>query len=137
VEKIMISIEAVSRFRWNQDLGEKLKILRTNKKISRAALVTAMAGDLKNSVGNDPPLKIKAENLSLKYIQRLENGESDSIALEALQSIAIALDVSIDELLGADQTLKNSFTNQLTMDNKCPILDYIRHREKRSSHPKG
>jgi transcriptional regulator with XRE-family HTH domain len=102
----MISIEAVSRFRWNQDLGEKLKILRMNKKISRAALVTAMAGDLKNSTSNDPPLKIKAENLSLKYIQRLENGESDSIALEALQSIAIALDVSIDELLGADQTLK-------------------------------
>jgi transcriptional regulator with XRE-family HTH domain len=106
MEKIMVSIEVVSRFRWGHTLGEKLKALRVSKGFSRAALVAAMASDLRGAANSEPPLKIKADNLSIKYIQRLETGESDSIALEALQSMAIILGTSVDELLGAEQTLK-------------------------------
>ena len=101
----MISIEAVSRFRWNPELGARLKLLRTSRKISRASLVATIAIDLKVLIGESRNT-IKPDNLSTKYIERLEKGEPDSIALESLQAISKALGVGADDLLGAEETLK-------------------------------
>jgi transcriptional regulator with XRE-family HTH domain len=100
----MISIEAVSRFRWNPELGAKLKLLRTTRKISRAALVATVAIELKSLIGESRGT-IRPDSLSTKYIERLEKGEPDSIALESLQAISKALGVGADSLLSAEETI--------------------------------
>lgn len=104
----MISIEAVSRFKWSRELGERLKSLRTTRKISRASLVAEMAVNLKLLIKEPRESRnaVNPDTLSPKYIERLEKGETDSIALESLQSISRVLGVGADDLLGGDVSIK-------------------------------
>lgn len=105
----MITIEAVARFRWNPDLGAKLKELRTSQKLSRAALVKLVSEFLTISIGKEGKGHLVPDRLTTKYIERLEIGDLASISLEALQALAKALGVGVDDLLNPDQTLKISF----------------------------
>lgn len=105
MEKIMITIKSVSRFRWNAELGAKLKLRRTSGKLSRATLAERVAAIV------EPPeektvSRIRPESFSTKYLERLEKGEPNSVALESLTAIAQALGVGIDELLPAEDTIK-------------------------------
>lgn len=105
MEKIMIMIELVSRFQWNPELGQKLKTNRTAKKLSRLALVEKTAAILEPPKGKTLS-QIRAENLSTKYIERLEKGEPNSISLESLMAIAKALEIGVEELLSTEGTIK-------------------------------
>jgi transcriptional regulator with XRE-family HTH domain len=105
MEKIMIMIELVSRFQWNPELGQKLKLKRTARKLSRLALVEKIATIIEPPKGKTLS-QIRAENLSTKYIERLERGEPNSISLESLLAIAKALNVGAEELLSAEGTIK-------------------------------
>ena len=101
----MITIEAVAWFRWNPDLGAKLKELRTSRKLSRAALVKLVSENLTVSIGKEGKGHLIPDRLTTKYIERLEIGDLASISLEALQAIAKALDVGADDLLNPEETI--------------------------------
>ena len=105
MEKIMITIKSVSRFRWNAELGAKLKLIRMAHKLSRATLAQRVAAVV------EPPeektvSRIRPESFSTKYLERLEKGEPSSVALESLIAIAQSLGIGIDELLLAEDTIK-------------------------------
>jgi transcriptional regulator with XRE-family HTH domain len=101
----MITIEAVARFRWNPELGAKLKTLRTSQKLSRAALVKLVSENLTISIGKEGKGHLIPDRLTTKYIERLEIGDLASISLEALQALAKALGVRADDLLQAEETI--------------------------------
>ncbi len=105
MEKIMITIESVSRFRWNAELGAKLKLRRTSDKLSRATFADRVASVVEPPEGKTVS-RIKPESFSTKYLERLEKGEPDSVALESLIAIAQALGIGVDELLAAEDTIK-------------------------------
>lgn len=102
----MIAIDAVARFRWNHELGARLKALRKANKLSRVALVVKVAELLKISIGEEGRGHLIPDRLTTKYIERLETGDLASISLEALLALAGALGTTADELLGADQTIR-------------------------------
>jgi transcriptional regulator with XRE-family HTH domain len=94
MEKMMVPIEAISRFRWNADCGVRLKSLRGKK--SRVVLASEIASSLvlPEAIGN-----MKPESCSARYIQKLEEGDMNSIAPEMLFAIVKVLETSISEIL--------------------------------------
>jgi transcriptional regulator with XRE-family HTH domain len=105
MEKIMITIESVSRFRWNAELGAKLKLRRTSDKLSRATLAERVAAAIELPEEKTVS-KLRAESFSTKYLEMLEKGVPNSVALESLKAIAEALGIGVDELLSAEDTIR-------------------------------
>jgi transcriptional regulator with XRE-family HTH domain len=94
MEKIMVPIEAISRFRWDADCGVRLKELRGKK--SRAILAKEIASSLEipEAIG-----KMKPESCSARYIQKLEEGDMNSIPTEMLAAIVRVLGTTTGEIL--------------------------------------
>jgi DNA-binding Xre family transcriptional regulator len=94
MEKIMVPIEAISRFRWDADCGIRLRELRGKK--SRIALAKEIASSLEieEAIG-----KMKPESCSARYIQKLEEGDMNTIPTEMLSAIVAVLGTTTGEIL--------------------------------------
>jgi transcriptional regulator with XRE-family HTH domain len=94
MEKMMVPIEAISRFRWDADCGVRLKKLRGKKGRATLAIEIASSLEIVEAIGNMRP-----ESCSARYIQKLEEGDMNSIAPEMLHAIVKVLGTSIGEIL--------------------------------------
>ncbi len=81
----MISLEYVSRLKWDKNLGKTLKGFRRQTKTSRRKL--------------SQQLKLAGHDYSHQYLQQLEDGRSETIALSLLLAICLELGISLGQVL--------------------------------------
>lgn len=81
----MISLDCVSRVKWNKDLGSKIKTLR-GKTSRRQFAENLMA---------------KGVQCSHQYIQVVEDGRVDSLDVELLVAFCLELNVSVKQIIPA------------------------------------
>jgi len=79
----MVDLEYVSRFIWNESLGQRLKSLRG--KMSRRSLAEQ--------------LKATGRNCSHQFIQKLENGGAESIEPALLIAICQVLGTDLGQVI--------------------------------------
>jgi DNA-binding Xre family transcriptional regulator len=79
----MIPLEYVARLQWNQELGEKLKQLRG--KTSRRELTEK--------------LKIAGQDCSPQNLQKIEDGDSQTVTTELILAICEILGISLGQII--------------------------------------